>query len=102
MAGGVHTPDDQELREFCNIGYARRCQRIPAQRSIDAVRFAVAKDCRDHILLHYSTERDHAPVEHGQLHYDCLTQVWPVSHPDACIQRQAECYVSLYLERRKA
>lgn len=102
MAGGTHTPDERELREFCNIGYARECQKIPAERRSDAVRFAVAKDGGAHILLHYSSERDHAPVEHGLLQYDCATRAWPVPHPDACIQRQAECYVSLYLERKSA
>ena len=101
MAGGTHIPDEQELREFCNIGYARECRRIPAERPSDAIRFAVARDNGDRILLHYSSERDHAPVDHGLLQYNCAARTWPVPHPDACIQRQAECYVSLYLDRRK-
>jgi len=101
-AGAEHRmPGEVELREFCNLGYAGQCASLPADRSSDAVRFAVAKDGGDRILLHYLCERDHAPVEHGQLQYDCVTQAWPVAHRDACIQRQAECYVSIYLDRRK-
>jgi hypothetical protein len=96
------TPGEDELREFCNLGYARQCSRIPADRHSDAVRFSIAKDGGDRILLHYCCERDHAPIQHGQLQYDCTSQAWPVSHPDLRIQRQAECYVEMYLERRKA
>jgi len=92
-------PDDAELKDFCNLGYAQ-CTKIPAERPSDALRFAVAKAGGDRILLHYSSERNHAPVEHGQLQYDCTTRTWPVPHPDICIQRQAECYVVTYLERR--
>lgn len=92
-------PSDTELKEFCNIGYARQCQKLPAQPQGDSVRFAIAKDGGDRILLHYSCEREHAPVEHGQLQYDCGAKAWPVPHRDSCIQRQAECYVSTYLER---
>jgi hypothetical protein len=99
-AGGQSTPGDEELREFCNLGYARRCGRLPAQRSTDAVRFSIAKDGGDRLLLHYCCERDYAPVEHGQLQYDCRSKTWPVAHPNACVQRQAECYVLTYLERR--
>jgi hypothetical protein len=96
------TPTDDELKELCNIGYARQCQKIPAERQSDAVRFAVAKDCGDRILLSFCCERNHAPAEHGQLQYDCASQSWPIPHRDACIQRQAECFVALYLERRKS
>jgi hypothetical protein len=99
-AGPEHsTPVDNELRDFCNLGYARQCGKFPAQRRSDAVRFAIAKDNGDRILLHYCCERDHAPVEHGQLQYDCSTHSWSVGHHDGCIQRQAECYVAVYIER---
>jgi len=100
-SGGDHSvPSEVELREFCNLGYARQCGRIPADRRSDAVRFAIAKDGGDRLLLHYCCERDYAPVEHGQLQYDCITRSWPLAHHDACIQRQAECYVAVYLERK--
>ena len=101
MADGERsTPSETELQEFCNVGYARQCSRIPAARTTDAVRFAIAKDGGNRILLHYCCERDYAPVEHGQLQYDCVARTWPVGHPDACIRRQAECFVLTYLEKR--
>lgn len=93
-------PEEAELRDLCNLGYAVQCSRIPADRQLDSVRFAVARDGGDRILLHYSCERDHAPVDHGQLQYDCVSRTWPVAHGDANIQRQAECFVATYLERR--
>jgi len=100
-AGPVHsTPEDAELKDLCNLGYARQCRRIPAGRQLDSVRFAIAKDGGDRVLLHYSCEREHAPMEHGQLQYDCVSRTWPVPHRDPNIQRQAECFVSTYLERR--
>ncbi|HKE33039.1 MAG TPA: hypothetical protein VKD65_15015 [Candidatus Angelobacter sp.] len=99
-SGEPRIPTEAELREFCNLGYARGCTRLPAERRSDAVRFAVAKDGGDRILLHYCCERDYAPIEHGQLQYDCSSASWPVPHSDARIQRQAECYVGIYLERK--
>jgi hypothetical protein len=104
MAGGAKTsPTETELREFCNLGYAGQCERLPADRGADSIRFSVApagQAERDRIRLHYSCERNHAPVEHGALEYDCEARTWPVAHRDACIQRQAECYLETYLERR--
>ncbi len=89
------------LRDFCNLGHARACARIPAARAADSVRFAVAKDAGERILLHYVFEREHAPVTHGRLEYDCVTESWPAPLADACAQRQAECYLAMYLERRR-
>lgn len=101
MANGEQvTPAEHELREFCNLGYARQCARIPVKRSSDGVRFSVAKDNGNRILLHFSLERDHAPLTHGQMEYDCLSRAWLTSHSDICILRQAECYVAGYMERR--
>jgi hypothetical protein len=39
-------------------------------------------------------------VEYGRLEYDCAQQAWPAPLRDACLQRQAECFVAVYLERR--
>jgi hypothetical protein len=60
----------------------------------------VGNDEGDKIMLQYVYERGHAPVEHGQLEYDCTTQRWLVPLGDACAQRQAECYLAGYLERQ--
>jgi hypothetical protein len=100
-AGAEETqPAENELRDFCNIGYARGCQRMPQSRSSDSTRFAVARDEESRIILHYVSEREHEPVEYGRLEYDCANKHWLVPLRDTCLQRQAECYLSVYLERR--
>jgi hypothetical protein len=33
-------PSQEELREFCNLGYAEGCGRLPRERAWDSVRFA--------------------------------------------------------------
>jgi hypothetical protein len=99
--GAEFSPDEATLRDSCNLGHARECRRMPAARSADSLRFAVAKDAGERILLHYVFEREHAPVAHGQLEYDCVTHRWPAPFADACAQRQAECYMAVYLERRR-
>ena len=94
-----YVPDDAALRDFCNLGHARGCARMPSPRPADSVRFAVARDSGDRILLHYVYDREHAPVQHGQLEYDCAARRWLSSLDDACAQRQAECYLAMHLER---
>jgi hypothetical protein len=94
------TPSEFELREFCNIGYAGGCCHMPPERCSDGVRFAVARDEESRIVLHHVSERGHQPVEYGRLEYDCQSQTWLVPMRDPCLQRQAECYVAVYLERR--
>jgi hypothetical protein len=94
------TPSENELREFCNIGYAGGCCRMPADRNADGVRFSLARDEESRIVIHYVSERFHQPVEYGRLEYDCQTQRWLAPMRDPCLQRQAECYVAVYLERR--
>lgn len=93
-------PTEEELKEFCNLGYAGGCARLPAERRADCLRF-VARENGGRITLDYIYERDHAPVEHGRIEYDRNTQSWPVMLSDHCAQRQAECYLAVYLERRR-
>lgn len=99
-SAGEITPAETELREFCNLGYARGCSRMPAGRCADGIRFAVAKDEGPRIVLHYVSECEHEPVEYGRLEYDCDGHRWPAPLRDSCLQRQAECFVAVYLERR--
>ena len=95
-------PDDATLRDCCNLGHAAAtCSRLPAARQADSVRFVVARDAGDQILLDYVSDRNHAPASHGQLEYDCRLGRWTRSLADACVQRQAECYLAIYLERRQ-
>src|SRR5438270_8956210 len=93
-------PSEAELREFCNMGNAGGCCHMPAERCADGLRFAVARDEESRIVLHYVSERFHEPVEYGRLEYDCQSQSWLAPMHDPCGQRQAECYVEVYLERR--
>jgi len=95
------TPTGTEIRDFCNLGYACGCARMPVDRPYDCVRFAIARDEVSRITLHYITERGYEPVEHGLLEYDCATRQWPSPLHDARMQRQAECYLAVYLERRR-
>jgi hypothetical protein len=94
------TPGDNELKDFCNLGYATQCLRLPADRRADCVRFAVAKDEGQRIVLQYVCERDHAPVEHGAVEFDCGQQRWLAQLDDGRLQRQAEVYLAVYLERK--
>src|SRR5215467_14573943 len=90
-----YVPDDPTLRDFCNLGYAGGCTRIPAERRADSVRFAITQQAGDRIILSYVYDRDHAPVEHGCLEYDCKARRWITTLDDACVQRQAECYLAM-------
>jgi hypothetical protein len=93
-------PDDATLRDCCNLGHAQGCSRIPAQRRADSLRFAVAIDDGGKIVLQFVYDHNHAPLEHGVIDYDCTTERWISTLPDACGQRQAECYLAVYRERR--
>jgi len=91
---------DEELREFCNLGYAARCPRLPAQRACDAVRFSVSRDLGTQVLLCFVCELDHRPVTHGILEYDLALDRWVSAHPDPRIQKMAECYLQSYRIRK--
>ncbi len=92
-------PSEQEIKNGCNLGYARACSRLPRERRCDAVRFALLRD-RDHKLsVQYVCEIGHAPAEHGVLEFDVAAQRWKSAHGDARIQKMAECYLESYLQR---
>jgi hypothetical protein len=94
------TPTDTELRDFCNLGYASECGRMPLDRQADCVRFAVSRDEGSKIAFHFVYERKHEPVSHGIVEYDVVAGAWMVPLADAIVARQAECYLAGYLERR--
>lgn len=93
-------PSDDELREFCNLGYASTCSRMPQQRACDAVRFSVVRDRGAQLVLCFVCESGHCPAEHGNLEYDVALARWISPHSDARIQKMAECYLEAYLLRR--
>ncbi|HMK31509.1 MAG TPA: hypothetical protein VK473_17635 [Terriglobales bacterium] len=93
-------PSDEALRTQCNLGYARGCAWLPADRTADAVRFSTAQDREQQIVICYVCERSYLPAECGSLRYDAGTGSWAVRHPNPQIQRLAECFLKTYLERR--
>ena len=93
-------PNLEEVREFCNLGYASRCLRLPKQRTVDAVRFSVTRDRGDQLAVCFVRELGHRPADHGALEYDRSFGKWMFPPADPCIQRMAECYLQSYLSRR--
>ncbi len=106
-------PDRQILEQFCNLGYAAGCDRLPQAREWDAVRFAVIapgkdasgskspnelnREVRHAVQLNYVCERAHRPVEHGKLEFDVTESRWLQSHANCRVQRMAECFLEEYL-----
>lgn len=93
-------PTRDELRDFCNLGYAAGCPRLPRERRFDAVRFCVARERESRIVLQYVCEARHQPAAHGILEYDRFSECWINSHPDARIHKMADCYLQSYLSRK--
>lgn len=100
-AASRKVPGDGELRDHCNLGYAR-CAHLASERHADAVRFSVAAASGSKVVLNYVCERDHRPGEHGTIEFDVATQAWSVPHRDCRIQKMAECFLQAYKERTRA
>jgi hypothetical protein len=100
-------PSPQELQEFCNLGYAHGCGRLPQERVWDSVRFG-ARTARsdgataERVLVRFVCERGHLPVEHGLLEFDVAAGRWQQTHRDGRVQRLAECFLQTYVEKRKS
>ena len=68
-APGLHVPDELEMRDVCNVGYARgKCERFPSDAEADAVRFSAIRDGED-LRIIYILEKDCAPLRHGLVIY---------------------------------
>jgi hypothetical protein len=108
-------PQQDILEAFCNLGYASGCTWAPAHRLWDAVRFAVnappgqkaerksspAPDEPARVLrLTYVCERDHRPMELGELQFDVRTNSWLTLHSDVRIQKMAGCFLESYLKKK--
>jgi len=99
------TPSAEELHQFCNLGYAKQCARLPLERLYDSVRFGLritaAEDAgSQRIQVRYICEREHLPADHGLLEFDPAQGRWTKPHPDARVQRMSECFVAAYFEKR--
>jgi len=101
-------PSQEELCEFCNLGYAEGCGRLPREREWDSVRFAARRllpngenPTHGCIQVRYVCERGHCPAEHGILEFDLANARWERSHRDRRVQRMAECFLATYVEKKK-
>lgn len=93
-------PCEDELKSGCNMGYAKNCSRLPADRHADAVRFVLGEESDGVLHVRFACELAYLPASHGELLYKKGSATWTVKHEDARIQRMAECYVQVQLERR--
>lgn len=93
-------PSEGELQEFCNLGYASKCSRLPSLRDCDAVRFSVSRDQGSRLLVWFVCETGHRPANYGTLEYEVERGEWVSSHADPRIQKMLDCYVESYLQRR--
>jgi hypothetical protein len=73
---------------------------LPAERHADAVRFALGAECDGVVHLRFACELDYLPASSGELKYQKATATWLVKHDDPRVQRMAECYIQVQLERR--
>lgn len=100
-------PSPEELQEFCNLGYAAGCGRLPRDRKWDSVRFAARTVYIDgnrsggRIQVRYVCEREHRPAEHGTIDFDAAEVQCQQPHGDERLQRMAECFLASYVEKRK-
>lgn len=99
-------PSPDELRDFCNLGYAETCGRLPKDRAWDSVRFGAKivsytpSGTPQRIQIRYICERAHYPAGHGMLEFDLAQSRWLDRHPDTRVQRMAECFLESYLEKK--
>jgi len=99
-------PSQEELQEFCNLGYAQGCGRLPRERLWDSIRFAArtvsdGKNAGRRVRVRYICEREHRPAEHGFLEFDPAEAKWSKAHLDLRVQRMAECFLASYIEGKK-
>jgi hypothetical protein len=98
---GGFEPDERLLSDCCNMGYARgKCARFPQAPGPDAVRFTIARDSDQRILVSFAVERDHRPHSQGSLEFSRTAGTFGAAGPDPLIKKQAGAYVASYLRRR--
>jgi len=95
-------PSDEELKQGCNLGYARNCARLPQDRAADAVRFSILRDRDGQIHMCYVSELNYLPREHGELQYDSVLRQWLSLHPEQRTQALAECFLQSYLSTKES
>ncbi|HUA20116.1 MAG TPA: hypothetical protein VMB25_15315 [Bryobacteraceae bacterium] len=98
-APGAAAPDENRMREVCNVGYGRkRCEWFPEASATDAVRFHISEDSGKLVRIQYVFEKDCWPGENGFL--ECRAGGDFAGAPDETLQRQAEAFLHSYWRRR--
>jgi hypothetical protein len=97
-ASAAFTPSESDQREMCNTGYARgSCSRFPESAAADAVRFSIARAAETEggeaglPLVRYVLEKDHFPVEHGE--------IGPSTEGREILNRQARAFLETLTRR---
>ena len=94
-------PDEAHARQICNTGYGRGCcERFPHDAAVDAVRFHVARDTGERILIQYVFEKDCWPIENGQLEFAAAPDEIRGS-PETILRGQAAAFLESYLRLRR-
>src|SRR5271168_4184722 len=89
--GTTVQPDENRMREVCNLGYGRHGgEQFPERSAADAVRFHVAQDSGELINIQYVFERDCWPGEQGDT----------ANLTNEIVRRQAQVFLESYLRRR--
>jgi hypothetical protein len=94
-------PNEEDLKNGCNLGYARGCSRLPAERAADAVRFAIVRERAGEIEICYVYERNYLPGEHGSLQLKLTDGVWAAPNSESQLAHMAQCFLQSYLHRRE-
>ncbi len=95
-------PDQQTLRERCNVGSAQGCGRFPKEAGPDAVRFSITSDHNNVLRIFYVRERNHATLDHGVLDMAAETREFlNGSAPGELLRKQARAYAESYLRRKQ-
>jgi hypothetical protein len=94
-------PDEQQMREVCNLGYGRgRCDRFPEQSPSDAIRFHIARDEGELLSIQYVREKDCWPQSHGVFECSSSNATLENAPADDLLRQQASAFVQSYLRRR--
>ena len=90
-----------ELRAFCNVGYARgNCTRFPADAEADAIRFSIAEDHGGIVDVIYIFEREYGPLRHGLARCSAEPSEISDAPDDPILRAQLQRFLESYLRRR--
>ena len=77
-----------------------RCGLLFAPRPTPATRLAQRRLLLRVLRLRYVCEKNHLPVEHGDLEFDLSRSAWLRAHDDSRVQKMAECFLDSYLKKK--